>query len=181
MHRSNRALRIQSALLGMWIALLLTSGTTAAIAFPAMKRLEPALTGFPGAATSDHWSITAGHIANPVITIAMWAQVGLAAGVLATLWADRRRAGWIPRLRALSIGLATALLLALVVLVARSMGPAIRGYWDAAQRGDTAAAAAFKEEFDSYHPTSSRLMTGILIMTTAGLALALAQKDDAPA
>mgnify|MGYP000934491492 CR=1 FL=1 len=70
--------------LAMWLAALAGAGLAAAIAFPAMKSLQPSLPDFPGA-VPDHWMIAGGHIGRPAFMIADRASLLAAALAVITL------------------------------------------------------------------------------------------------
>jgi len=146
--------------LGLWLGSLAAVGATAAVAFPAMKALGPALPGFR-VPQDDHWSIAAGHIMNPMFFAVMIA--GICFGLL-SLGAWR------------SLGAARRVLCVLSLLLAvgtlTGLGLPMRAhldeYWAAARAGDLERAESAKPRFDALHPWSSGALT-----TQAGLVGAL--------
>ncbi|MBL8747250.1 MAG: hypothetical protein JNK58_12955 [Phycisphaerae bacterium] len=167
---------VHIASLGLWIGTLVMAGLTAAIAFPTMKRLDPSLPGFPAAAAGDHWSIAAGHIANPVLTVGVCTQAVLAVLAIVTLFRAAGARGWQTYARRACVVLASVLAMLLFALVVGKMRPAIAEYWHAAQAGDAAAARERKAHFDAMHPSSSRLMGATVALASVALVLAIVDR-----
>jgi len=71
---------LAGATMALWLGAVLMTGAAAAIAFPAMRELSPALIEFAGH-EQDHWSIVAGHTMMPVFRVLDFATLALAAGV----------------------------------------------------------------------------------------------------
>jgi hypothetical protein len=146
------------------------TGAAAAVIFPAMKGLDPALPAY-AAYTGPHWSLAAGQIANRLFIIADTVQFGamLAAGVTFGLCVlffglSTRRGTTFAR-AALLLALVGVLSYHLMILSPR-MATNVRLYWDAAAAGDNAGAAGPKAAFDADHPTASRVLgaTALLVL-----------------
>lgn len=166
--------------LGAWAGSLGMAALTAAIAFPAMKRLSPTLPAFQ-TPVEHHWSIAAGHIAHPVLTIAVWAQAVFGFGALLVLRGATREPTRGARLLRASVIGACALSLASITLVQGWMTPPLKEYWSAATDGRVEEAARAKQAFDALHPWSSRLLSGtlVLVLVSAGLACVAAGPREA--
>lgn len=154
---------LHCAALGLWLGGLVTVSATAALAFPTMKGLAPALPGFR-VAIEEHPSIAAGHIMNPAFMGLMVAGVVLGAAALLA-W---RRLGAVRRL--LSV---LSLLLALGTLVGlgRPMAKHLDEYWTNAKAGELEVAAAAKSAFDGLHPWSSRALGSQAVLVAVSLGL----------
>jgi hypothetical protein len=140
----------------------------AAVAFPIMKALNPALPGFE--AVQDHWKIAAGQVANRVFAISTWVQVGCALLCVPGAWvAARSPRGVLAALRLVAMSAAAGAL----AYQAGVLGPRMRGNLDefmaAARRADPAA-HSHRAAFDADHPAASRTL-GVMSL---GLALGLA-------
>ncbi len=162
---------LAGATMALWLGAVLMTGAAAAIAFPAMRELSPALIEFAGH-EQDHWSIVAGHTMMPVFRVLDFATLALAAValVLSAITLTTRsgkfgRSIWIAAL------LGAALLGGHHALVrSPAMATTVHAYWDAARAGNTDEAAQHKEVFDAAHPVASR----VLKAESALLALAIA-------
>ncbi len=156
---------VYTAALGVWLGALVAVGGTAAVAFPTMKALAPALPGFRVPA-EDHWSIAAGHVMNPAFFALMIGGVALA---LISLCAWRGMGRGRRFLTVLSLLLAAGTLVGL--------GLPMRGhldrYWAAARAGEAETASAAKARFDALHPWSSRALGVQTALVVTGLAAAV--------
>jgi hypothetical protein len=163
---------IQIAALGALAGTLCIAGLTAAIAFPAMKRLDPALPGIP-VLRSEHWSLAAGYLAHPVLSVAIWAQVSLAAIALAAAILGAGNRGWT------RVGTRTCVIAVLFLgvmqaaLLLNTMNPALESYREAAAAGDTVNAKKSKAAFDAVHPAATRYMTASLVCAVVGVGFAI--------
>lgn len=156
---------------GVWLGALVMTAVTAAVAFPTMKSLAPALPQFkvdPG----QHGIIAAGHVMQRVFLACDLVQficgllcfVGIG-GLLATTQAMREsRIAML--LRTISTAAALMLLSYHLLMLAPRMNENLRAYWDAALTGELAAADQFKTAFDGDHPTASRVLgaTGFSVL-----------------
>lgn len=148
--KNPRAESVHLVALSLWLGALLAVGGIAAVAFPTMKALAPALPGFK-VPMADHWSIAAGHVMNPAFFAAMIGGIVLGPVSLAA-WGSM---GGVRRVLALAaVGLAAAALLGLGL----PMRGHLDAYWGAARAGEMESAAAAKERFDALHPWSSRAL-----------------------
>lgn len=136
--------------LGVWLGALVMVSATAALAFPTMKGLQPALPGYR-VDLMEHPQIAAGHMMNPVFMGVMVG--GTACAALALLaW---RSMGWVRR--ALSVVL-VLLAAGTLIGVGLAMQDHLHAYWEAARAGELEAAAGAKQRFDALHPWSSRAL-----------------------
>lgn len=171
---TGRLLLLHAAVLGLWAGSLAMAALTAAVAFPTMKRLDPSLPAYQ-AMPEGHWSIAAGHVANQVLTAAVWGQVVFAAGALLSFAASGRAGS--PRgavLRA-AHGLLVLVAAVLVAFHASSLQPRmqqnVRAYWAAAEAGRTDEALGHKNAFDADHPLASRVMGATLVLVLASMGI----------
>lgn len=163
------------AALGVWCGALLMTGVAAAVLFPTMRDLDPALPGY-AAYPSPHAPIAAGHAAARVFAISdfvQWTAAVFAVGSLFWLLFAERRAGERARPVAL-IGAALVLTASgLTVYQATVLSPRMdrhmRAYWAAAEAGRIDEATRNKAAFDDDHPRASRAMQQSL----AGVSIAL--------
>lgn len=157
------ASRLVLAAIALWLGVLLVSGLTAAVAFPTMKPLSPHLPAY--AATTDHWKIAAGAVANRVFTLAGWAQCALAALAMFALAAHLSRAarGWLNTTRLL-LTLAAALLQGyLSFLLVPRMNRTLSAFMDAARAADQQA-DTLRKAFDADHPLASNLISALAVV-----------------
>lgn len=163
---------IQIAALGALVGMLCIAGLTAALAFPTMKRLDPALPGFP-ALRSEHWSLAAGYIAHPVLSVAIWGQLVLVTIAFLAAITGAGDRGWI------RVGTRTCIMAVLFLgvmqaaLLQNSMNPALESYRAAAASGDSVKARQSKAAFDAVHPGATRYMTASLVCALAGVGFAI--------
>lgn len=174
-----RCALIHHLTLGLWIGSLGMAALTAAVAFPMMKQLNPILPNYANM-PEFHWSIAAGHVANQVLTVAIWAQTAFAAVALLTFASSRpvfmsgsTRWLWISRgLLLLSAGMLVAFQSA---VLAPRMDRHVRNYWAAAEAGRIDEARVSKASFDADHPTASRVLSTILVLVATGAVLGCIQ------
>ncbi|MDX2116186.1 MAG: hypothetical protein SFZ24_11300 [Planctomycetota bacterium] len=153
--------------LGVWAGTLLTAGLAAALAFPRMRALEPTLGVFAGM-REHHWSIAAGHVANPLLSAVVVGQAVLAGAALATFVGARWRGGRVlMAVHGVALGCACLLAAGHAAVLQPAMARELEAYWSAARAGDDAAALPHKEAFDALHPAASRMMIGALACTLA--------------
>jgi hypothetical protein len=159
--------------LALWLGTLVMTGAAAAVIFPVMKSLNPALPGY-AAYSGEHWRIAGGQIASRLFFICDTIQFGagiIAAVTLGVLLFVAR----VPALRPAMILRMVALIAALGILGYQfffffpTFNSNMTQYWAAAQRGDNTAAATFKAAFDRAHPT----VTILLASSTISVFLAL--------
>lgn len=154
----------------MWLAVLLTSGLVAAIAFPQMKDLQPTLDAFTNY-SGDHSSIAAGHIAARVFEVTLYARLLFAVVSLFTLLGspkDRVPTFWrIGRMAIIVICIALAIYSAFVLYP--QMLNNLNAFWTAAKAGNTAEADAARIAFDADHPWASRLLISTAVLVFVAL------------
>lgn len=162
---------------GICTGALLMTGVTAAILFPAVKKLDPELPGF-AAYDGEHWRIVGGHIGDPMffsVDVVQFVALLLTFGTLTAIAFSRHEST-----RRLSFAVRSlALLVAFVTfcwrffIVTPPMNVALKAYWKAAAAGDNDAAAAHQGVFDAGHGSSSTLMqitlVAMLVATFAGI------------
>lgn len=158
-----RALRVASTSLvlcaGIVFGVVAMTGVFAAVVFPTIHKLDPTLPDFAGY-SGPHWSLAAGILAERVFKIG-FVVIGIALGgallsALALL-AGRRTEG-LPVLRLGLVLLTLGLFVAQIGWLQPRMNDAAGAYRAAAMAGDETAAGEAKEQFDSMHPTASKLL-----------------------
>lgn len=164
---------LHAVALGVWLGALGITGGAAAIAFPTMRRLDPALPGFD--AVSDHWRIAAGSIMQRVFLLADRVQIACAvvgaAALAGTIIAARAGPGRSPAaLRLGGLAIAVGCLGLNTLWLSPRMNTSLDEFWSEARAGRPATALTARERFDRDHPTASALLVG----TAAGLVLCIA-------
>lgn len=167
--------RLHLVALSLWLGALLSVSAVAAVAFPTMKSLQPALPGFR-VNVLEHASIAAGHVMNPAFLALMIGGIALATSALLawrTMSGPRRVLG------VLSLALTAATLAALGL----PMRTHLDTYWSAARAGEVEAAESAKKSFDALHPWSSRALgtQALLVSISIGLAAFSRPRAAAPA
>lgn len=145
---------------GLWLAALVMSGATAAIAFPLMKQLGPTLPGFT-AYPGEHHRIAAGMVMARVFVACDVLQIVAAVLVLvAGLWSSRRPVptGLVTRLGWVAIGLAIVLLVGKLAMLDPLMRAELGAFWSAAAAGSLIDAELHRQRFDALHPRASMVM-----------------------
>lgn len=185
--RLNAAHLVTLALVAGMIA---TTGLTAAIAFPTMRDLQPALGIYPEFG-GEHAPLAAGTLMQKVFRIAGAAQfflIGAASITLTLAGTVSNPRGGLARARVWQV----RTLVTLAVLgtlfaqntLQRGMNRSLASYHAAARAGDDAGAQVFREQFAARHPTTSRLLTAALLLSVGGLALGVwdaGRREEAPA
>jgi hypothetical protein len=161
---------VHMAALGLWLGALVLTAAAAAMLFPTMKMLQPALPGY-ALYTGEHWLIAGGHVVQRMFLALDVAQFAAALVAGATFGAAVMWFGL--SMKRVSTFVRVFLLLALIALLAYRMGflepemaDNLRRYWAAAAAGDNATALRYKELFDASHPLQSRLLglTAVLVL-----------------
>ena len=167
---------LAGASLALWLGAVLMTGAAAAIAFPAMRDLAPALAQFP-AHPEDHWSITAGHVMLPVFRVLDFATLALSSvAVVCTGLSVRACTGRVA-IALWLVGLVGAGGIGVHHALDRSphMDALATAWWDAASDGDEATAQAKKQAFDDLHPVASAALkaeSALLLLAIGGWAFA---------
>ncbi|MEO0483653.1 MAG: hypothetical protein AAF138_08505 [Planctomycetota bacterium] len=161
----------------LWLAVILGAGASAAVLFPTLRDLDPALPAFADY-DGPHWRLTAGRVAATIFALADRAQLPLAA--IAFLTAGPLIAGLRRRRPAAIVALiallaATALLAYQLGVLRPRMDEALALYWAAAESGDTATAETHAQTFSADHPLASRAISGTAICVFIALTAAAAQ------
>jgi hypothetical protein len=158
--------------LAVWFGVLVMTGSSAAIIFPDMRTLDPTLGTYP-AYTGDHATLAAGHIASRLFVIADF--TGFAMLFLATCGLGVWMAKMARRRRGLA-GVRGAIWLLLVgtmgyqiFFLSPAMSSELLSYWDAARQGLNDSAEVHRLAFAEMHPTASRVMGGLALLTLCGL------------
>jgi len=172
------------AALGVWAGATVMTAATAAVIFPEMKSLDPALPAFseyPG----DHGVVAAGWVMARVFLVFDWVQLVAAAiagvSMLALAFGKNLHLRWT------RTGLTAAAIAVLgwyLLAVAQPMSADLAGYYHHAQAGEVEQADQYRDAFDARHPTASRALGGIGILALAtllvgGLSATSRQKPDA--
>lgn len=171
--RRNSAVPIISAIntgaLGAAMGIILATGVTAAIAFPAMRELAPTLPGY--AAVEDHWLIAAGSIMAQVFRVTAIMLAIAFAGAVVTLFvliaragAGRNRAAVL--LRSLVLLAAVAVFTHYAAVLMPRMNRTFDDFLNAARTGDSEQAVSLRASFDSDHPASRRDLSTLFALTT---------------
>lgn len=150
---------VHLAALGVWLGALLMTGAGAAVIFPALRDLDPALPAF-AASPGPHWQIAGGHIGQRMFFAGDLIQVAcvflvLATGVPLMLGHGAGRLG---ALRALLMIVLLGVMTTRLGVLGPAMARQLADYWEAARAGDREAAASARAAFDARHP----LATGLL-------------------
>ncbi len=170
---ADRAILVgQVAALAFAAGLIGATGAAAAIAFPAVRDLDPAVPGLD--AIGDHWMIVAGSVMAPVFSIVV-AAAGVAVAFATLLWVLQVLRGRSASRALVTRGVALLLTLAVagytqIILIPR-MDTNFAGFLAAARSGDEAETRRLRDAFDADHPTSSRSLGAVfaLSLLSAGL------------
>lgn len=161
--------------LAVWLGVIVAAGAFAAIVFPTMKALDPALPGF-AAYAGPHWRIAGGKLGQQIFLLTDIVQFACAVVTVATLLClfvtlgaspqRRRPAAWV---RALGLSLAFASAAGQILIVGPQMNSALKSFWAAAGAGNADLAALHQGAFDQLHPIASWLLTGSAVGLVAAL------------
>ena len=167
---------VHAAALGVWLGGAVMTAVTAALIFPLMKDLDPALPGF-AEYPHGHGVIAAGWVMARVF--AWYDALQMVCGTLAALtlaWrllirrhAPVRRAAW----RSAALLVTAAVTVSYLLLIAQPMHADLTGFWEAAQAGQVERADSLRASFDARHPAASRAMSVIALSVLVSLVLAL--------
>lgn len=159
----------------LWLSALVGAGLGAAVVFPQMKSLAPALPEY-AAYTGEHWKIAGGHVGMTLFAIADKVQIVCALCsviVLAVIFKQRSASDS----RGLAIARGAFLVIAaglatyhVFFLAPRMMGT-VQEFWLAAKAGDMAQAGALQSAFDADHPLSRIIMESTALAVAASLLL----------
>jgi hypothetical protein len=149
----------------LWLGMLGATGVAAAIAFPAMKVLQPNVAGYTVPA-DEQWRIVAGHLARPMFAACDNVGIGCCAlcGITLSILRPARPA------RIVVFVASTALLLAQILIVSRRMSASLDEYWTMARGGDSSRAAAAQAAFDRLHPLASGVLVAMFVAVACILA-----------
>lgn len=177
--------------LSVWLAGLLSAGLSAAIIFPQMKSLHPALPDFAHY-SGEHWKIAGGFVANRIFLIVDSVQLVCASTAILTLGLTLLRANKAPvgsparrpplaGTRILLLTFACALLAYELLILSPRMALNLNNFWTAAKDGNRAVADAAQAAFDADHPIASNVLVAtaaavLLLLVSAAIGLA-ARKD----
>ena len=156
--------------LGVWVGALGMTAATAAMIFPAMRDLDPAIDRF-SAYPQDHWVIAAGWVMARVFFALDVAQLGCAALASVTIFGlfimKKTPTRW-RRVRMVLVIATVGSVLWYVLMIAQPMNADLASFWHEAQAGNVAEADAYRAAFDARHPAASRAMgiTGVLALVT---------------
>ena len=158
-----------------WTGVLITAGVAATASFTILPDLELTVRGYEALPDSDHGRIAAGKLMESIFTFvdviqAMAGSVVVMTGVVQ--WFTHRHAGRAIRgLRLAAIGIAAIVFVGRATVLTPGMNADLRAYWNAAESGDVAAAAAHRDDFDEVHPVASRLFSSSLLALLVAVVL----------
>lgn len=179
---------VHLATLGLWLGILVATGTAVAMIFPAMKALDPTLPTY-AAFDRPHWTLAAGHVAERFFRASDGAQVALAGVAWLTLPIAGAFFGGHRLVPIVRIGLVAALSVSLawqLLSLRPRMDLHLSAYRAAAMAGDSELAEEERAAFGALHPTATRGMTInaalVLLALAAGAfdATRPRRDDDAP-
>jgi hypothetical protein len=149
----------------------LAVGGAAAVAFPTMKALDPAL-GVYAAWPDPHWPIAAGAVANRLFRLLDWVALVVAAVALVSVVASLR--GSRRSVRGVVCAIAVAGLTTIVGANWAWLRPTMHGhlqtYWEGARAGSIEPARAAREAFDRLHPVASWMLMAQVGLSLVGAA-----------
>ncbi len=156
--------------LGLWLGVIVISGVTAAVAFPAMKALDPHLPSY-AAYPNPHYMIAAGAIARRVFDIGaviqyVCASVSLLSAVIAIASAPPKTR---PVFRAVWVVLAIGALMYWRVGLSPRMDANLDEFLAAAKAGEVEKADARRLAFDHDHPNASRALSAAALFVLCAL------------
>lgn len=180
---------VNALALGLWAGALAMVGVAAAVTFPAMKRLDPALPDF-AAYEGEHWKLAAGTVMNPLFGVVSMVGTFSLAIVSVAFAILMFRKMVTPRSK--SFHLRFWLWLALVALTGyvdralwSPMNDLFQEHHALALAGNNAESARVMQGFDALHGLASPLMGAqlvlIVVMLVACLVNAFASKETAKA
>lgn len=170
--------------LAIWSGVLLTTGAAAAILFPTMKQLDPAIPAY-AQYTGEHWVLAAGHAAEKLFLLADIVQflcallaiitfIALAVSSFSNSKPARTNTSGLSLLaRGTLLSIALACLAGNLIIVAPKMNKALHAYRAAAQQGLTDDALAYRAAFNDLHPVASNLLIITTIATLTALTLGI--------
>ncbi len=165
-------IRLRIIALSLLAGATLAVGATAAIAFPAMKALDPTLATY-AKWPDPHWPIAAGAIANTLFRALDWLALGVV--LIAVITLIPRSSHQARSLTGLLCGLSILGLVAIVGVnwgyLRPTMHTHLDAYWTAAQSGDIDTGRAERSAFDRLHPVASYLLTSQLVLALVGAGL----------
>ncbi len=137
--------------LGLWLSVLASAGVMAALAFPTMKELAPALGEFE-AYEAPHWPLAAGTLAARGFMIAEWATIPAFVLTVLTLPSVLPgRSAWVNFLRVLILVGIGALGWKYHVRDSAVFEGTLNEYRDSARAGEMESAASARMSLDSTH------------------------------
>lgn len=159
------------ASLSLWLGVVVMSGLVAAVAFPAMKALNPTIPEY-AAYPFEHWKIAAGLLARTVFDLSAVMQWGLATITFIAL-AFRVVSDPPPRklpLARIILACASAAALATWRLgIAPGMDANLDGFLGAARAGEKLVADTHRNGFNAAHPLVSRVMMLLAVALLAAI------------
>lgn len=158
---------VHLASVSLWLGATVMTGVAAAIAFPTMKGLDPALPDF-AAYPTDHWMIAAGAVMNKVFAVLDYASVALAvvaaqALVIAAMPCGLRLSAPSSIVRLLALAVAVGALGYSLFMLRPEMNAHLLEFHSHAMAGRLAEADAARSAFDALHPPASNALGVIAI------------------
>jgi hypothetical protein len=160
--------------LAFWLGAVVMTGIAAAVIFPTIKDLKPALPDYANY-HGDHWMLLAGRVANNVFFGARIVQVLCALVTVASLiglTAWERIPRWVVAARWASVLLVLACLGFNMLVLRPRMSANLNAYWRHAGAGHNEEAKAFQAAFVADHPTATRTfeVTAVTLILSIGIA-----------
>lgn len=161
--------------LGIWTGGLLMTGIAAAILFPTIRALNPALPSYERF-TEPHWAIAAGHVGRRIflaadvvqMTAAGLTLLGVGGLIIAGRWPRHTIIG---ATRLALIGAALTLVCYQLIVLGGRMDTNLTGYWTAAREGHMDEALRLRAAFEADHPVASRVAAATALATLTALCL----------
>jgi hypothetical protein len=178
----NLVLRLASVLwwlaVGIWFAMIVTAGISAAFVFGNLKPTGLVLPDHP-VSEALHWRYAAGRVMIDVFATvdigqAVAAVLGTVAIIGLAIGAPALRRRWSFRVQVIAFAIAIASFASYATMLAPSMNRTLRDQWAAAQAGDEVEAERLRAAFDEGHQASrGRLNLSFASILVAGAAAAI--------
>lgn len=168
---------VHLAAVAIWLGATIMTGAAAAIAFPTMRDLAPALPDF-AEYPADHWIIAAGTLMNKVFSVLDYASVALAviaaqALVLAAMPCRLRLSAPSSIIRIPAMLAALGAVAYSLLILRPQMSTHLRDFHDHALAGRVEQADAARALFDALHPPASNALSviaaALVVLLIAGL------------
>ncbi len=175
--------RASLALFALLVGTLGMTGAAAAITFPTMRDLGPTLGAYPQY-FGTHWNLAAGEVMRRVFDVSdgVTLVAGLAASLSLMLAFALRAKFFKPTLTQWARVLLVLAVLGVIAYQSIWLRPAMNeelfAFIDAAAMGDAPTADLHRENFAALHPTASRTLTTLFMLSFASTALGCWSRRD---